>query len=109
MQLVLPSEYTIWCSSSENNLGAQVEDNTPLKIVSPAPNAIYVIEPHLSRSQQALRLIASANPADELDWRVDGKPVAFSNDGYFWPLVEGHHTVEVFGSSGHATGKFNVE
>ena len=109
MQLVLPSEYTLWCASSENYLGAEIEDNTPLKIVSPAPNAIYAIDPHLSRRQQALRLIASSNPADELDWRVDGKPVTFSNDGYFWPLLEGHHTVEVSNSNSRTASNFSVE
>ncbi len=109
MELVLPSEYTLWCRSGQNHLGARIEDNTPLKIVSPAPNATYMIDPHLPRWQQALRLIASANPADELDWKVDEKPLAFSNDGYFWPLIEGQHKIEVSGPTGRAAANFSVE
>jgi penicillin-binding protein 1C len=92
-----------------NYLNAELDAGAPLRIVSPAPDATFVIDPHLPRPQQALRLIASADPAEKLGWRVDGKPVAFSNDGYFWPLVKGRHNVEVTSSNGRVATQFNVE
>jgi len=109
MRFVLPPEYALWCRSGQNRLGAKVDDTAPLRIVSPHPDATFVIDPQLLRPQQAVQLIASADPAEKLIWRVDGEAVEPSRNGYFWSLIEGQHTVEVFGSSGHATGKFNVE
>jgi penicillin-binding protein 1C len=108
-RLVLPPEYALWCRSGQNGLGAEVDTSAPLRIISPHPNATFLIDLHLPRTQQALQLIASADPAKKLVWRVDGKAVELSRNGYFWPLVEGRHTVDVFDSSGHATGKFAVQ
>jgi penicillin-binding protein 1C len=109
IRLVLPPEYALWCHSPLNYLNAELDAHAPLRIVSPAPDATFVIDPHLPRPQQALRLIASADPAEKLGWLVDGKPVAFSNDGYFWPLVKGRHNVEVTSSNGRVATQFNVE
>src|SRR5436190_8882233 len=108
-RLVLPPEYALWCRSGQNGLGAEVDTSALLRIISPHPNATFLIDLHLPRPQQALQLVASADPAEKLAWRVDGKTVELSRNGYFWSLIEGQHTVEVFGSNGHATGKFNVE
>jgi penicillin-binding protein 1C len=109
VRLVLPAEYALWCHSPLNYLNAIPDVGAPLRIVSPAPHATFVIDPHLPRPQQSLRLIASADPAEKLDWTVDGKPVAFTNNGYYWPLVEGPHVVEVAGATGRVAANFNVE
>jgi penicillin-binding protein 1C len=108
-RLVLPPEYAAWCHSPLNYLNADLDAGAPLRIVSPAPDATFLIDPHLPRPQQALRLISSANPSEKLRWRVDGNLVEFSSNGYFWPLVEGQHVVEVASSTGSAAGKFKVE
>jgi penicillin-binding protein 1C len=108
-RLVLPPEYALWCHSSSNYLNADLDSGAPLRIVNPAPNATFLIDPHLPRPQQALRLVASANPAEKLGWTVDGKPVEYSNNGYYWPLVEGRHVVEVASATGRVAAKFTVE
>jgi penicillin-binding protein 1C len=108
-RLVLPPEYALWCRSGQNGLGAKVDDTSPLRIVSPHPDATFVIDPQLSRSQQAVQLVASADIAEKLVWKVDGKTLEPSRNGYFWSLIEGRHTIEVFGSSRHATSRFSVE
>jgi penicillin-binding protein 1C len=108
-RLVLPPEYALWCHSPLNYLKAELDASAPLRIVSPSPDATFLIDPHLPRRQQALRLIASADPAEKLGWSVDGQPVEYSNNGYYWPLVEGPHVVEVASSSGRVAAKFNVQ
>ena len=108
-RVVLPSEYAIWCRSGQNHLGAVVDDRARLKIISPHADATFVIDPHLALSQQQLRLIASADITEELRWKVDGQAVDASRGGYFWPLIAGQHTAEVFGSRGYARSKFRVE
>jgi penicillin-binding protein 1C len=108
-RLILPAQYALWCHSPLNYLKAEVDASAPLRIVSPAPDATFLIDPHLSPRQQALRLIASADPTEKLGWSVDGKPVQYSNNGYYWPLVEGRHVVEVASSAGRVAVKFNVE
>ena len=65
-RLVLPPEYALWCHSSSNYLNADLDAGAPLRIVNPAPDATFLIDPHLPRPQQALRLIASADPAEKL-------------------------------------------
>jgi len=108
-RVVLPREYALWCHSPLNYLKAELDASAPLRIVSPAPDAIFLIDPHLPRGQQALRLIASADPADKVGWSVDGNPVEFSYNGYYWPLVEGEHVVEVASSTGRVTASFSVK
>jgi len=108
-RLVLPPEYALWCHSPLNYLNAELDGEAPLRIVSPAPDATFLIDPHLPRPQQALRLIATADPSEKLGWTVDGRPVEYSNNGYYWSLVEGRHVVEVFTATGSVAAKFNVE
>ena len=109
VRLFLPPEYDVWCRSAQNQIRAQVQRNTPLKIVVPAANASFIIARNLPRSQQALRLLAAGSSVDELAWSVDGVPITRSNGGYFWPLLEGRHTVQAANSRECATAEFVVE
>lgn len=107
--LILPSQYALWCKSGQNRLGATVQDDAPLAIVSPRPGATFSIDPHLLRSQQALQLIASASLDKQLEWSVDGEPIVITQNGYFWPLVKGRHDVEVKYAEERVTAQINVE
>ncbi|HWM26445.1 MAG TPA: penicillin-binding protein 1C [Chthoniobacterales bacterium] len=109
VRLFLPPEYDVWCRSAQNHIGAQVQDNAPLKIVVPAANASFIIARNLPRSQQALRLLAAGNSVDDLAWSVDGTPVPRSNGGYFWHLREGRHTVHAANSKESASAEFVVQ
>jgi penicillin-binding protein 1C len=109
-RLVLPSEYALWCHSPQNYLRAEPDSNTMFRIVSPAANATFLIDAHLSSLQQALPLIAtSESPQEELIWTVDGKRIEPSNGQYFWQIARGRHIVEVTSSSERAHAEFNVE
>ena len=108
-RIVLPPEYALWCRSPQNHLAAEPTADAPLRIVSPAPHARFLIDPHLSRTQQALWLCASGDIAGELGWRVDGQPVPESGGAYFWPITAGAHTVEVITTSGSASAEFVVQ
>jgi len=71
-RLVLPREYALWYRGPQNYLNAGLATDAELRIVSPTPNATFLIEQHLPRSQQALRLIASGSFVEQLTWTVDG-------------------------------------
>ena len=107
-QIILPPEYTQWCNSPQNYLHA-VSENANLRIVCPASNTTFLIDPHLPRRQQALQLIASVGGVVKLTWSVDGRVIDRSKGGYFWPLTEGRHIVTVESSASRATGEFTVE
>jgi penicillin-binding protein 1C len=108
-RFVLPANYALWCASRQNYLRAGIAADARLRIVSPAPRATFLIDPHLPRAQQALQLVSSGDPADALNWTVDGESVVPSSGRYFWPLREGTHIVEAESSLGRATTEFTVE
>jgi penicillin-binding protein 1C len=109
IRLCLPAEYALWCGSPLNYLGAIVGSSGALHIVFPAPNATFQIDPHLPRSQQALQLLAIGGTSEDQLWLVDGEPVLSSGHGFFWPLREGRHTVEITSGSGHVATEFVVK
>jgi penicillin-binding protein 1C len=104
-RMFLPPEYTQWCRSPYNYLRALSGDDS-LRIVCPAPNATFLIDPQLPRTQQALQLIASGSSAAELTWSIDGKVVAPSTGGHFWLLEKGRHSVEVRSANDGAAAEF---
>ena len=108
-QFVLPREYAVWCRSGQNRLNAKLAEQTPLHIVSPAANARFLIDPHLARSQQALRLAAAGSTAENLVWRVDGDIISASHGEAFWPRATGRHTASVSNSTGSASLDFTVD
>jgi penicillin-binding protein 1C len=108
-QLLLPLEYTLWCRSTQNYLHADVAEEAPLRIVTPAQNATFLLDPDLPASQQAIRLLASSGSDETLTWTVDGQPVPSCNGAYFWPLAVGQHSLEVVTSNGRAHAEFTVK
>lgn len=108
-RLVLPREYAVWCRSGQNSLRAEVAADAPLRIVSPAANARYSLDPHLARTQQALRLAAASRAAEELVWRVDGEVIPAPRGEAFWPLAAGRHTASVSSGAGSASVDFTVD
>jgi penicillin-binding protein 1C len=108
-RLILPPEYALWCRSLQNHLHAEPDSNSKFRIISPAPNATFLIDPHLPSSQQALPLIAAGGSAEELVWTVDGKRVEPSNGRHFWRIVQGRHTVEVASPTDRASVECSVE
>lgn len=108
--LVLPPEYAMWCRSSQNFLDAQIRSDTRLRIVSPHPDATFVIDPHLPPSKQAIALVAVDSSGVDLLWCVDGVPLpAETTEPRLWRLVPGRHTVEVTHAGEHATAQFTVK
>ena len=107
-QFVLPLEYALWCNGGRNRLNAVVAQTSPLQIVQPRRDATFMIDPHIPRAQQALHLVASVATAD-ISWRVNGRDVPAATNGFFWPLTEGRHEVEVSTSGQTRTSSFTVE
>ena len=50
LRLVLPVEYAAWCASDDNRMGAIVDPDAALRIIHPAPGAVF-----FSRSTTAAR------------------------------------------------------
>jgi penicillin-binding protein 1C len=107
-RLLLPREYTLWCRSTQNYLHAEVAPDTPLRIITPAQDATFLLDPDLPQSQQALCLVATSGSGETLKWTVDGKVVPCRNGAYFWPLVAGQHAIEVVTTTGRAHAAFTV-
>jgi penicillin-binding protein 1C len=108
-RLFLPREYTLWCHSAQNYLQAEVAQDAPLRIISPAQNATFLLDPDLPRSQQAIRLLATSSSDQSLTWTVDGQSVPSRNGAYFWPLAVGRHSVQVATITERAQASFTVE
>ncbi len=108
-RLFLPREFALWCRSAQNYLQAEVTQDAPLRIISPAQNATFLLDPDLPRSQQAIRLLATPSSNQSLTWTVDGQSVPDRNGAYFWPLAVGQHSVQVDTTTESAQASFTVE
>jgi penicillin-binding protein 1C len=77
-------------------------DARPLRIVSPPPGAIYLLDPSLRAEFQTLPLRGDAIGASRLTWQVDGRRVGSSAPDHAldWPLARGEHTVVVSDEQG---------
>lgn len=96
-RLLLPGEYAGWCASSDNIDGASVRPEP--RILNPAPNATYEIDPALPRTQQMIEL--TAVPGENLRWYANGQPVAPQRDGrFFWQLVPGQWELTAIDADG---------
>ncbi len=108
-RLILPAEYALWCSGPLNHLGAEVDDATPLHLVSPRDGTTFLIDSHLPLSQQAIRLEAVGGGNQELTWKINGRKIEPSVHGHLWHLTSGTHIVEVSTSSEKIQGCFTVK
>jgi membrane carboxypeptidase/penicillin-binding protein PbpC len=87
-------------------IGAHVHSD--FHITSPPPNAQYQIDPVLRPSQQMVELTAAA--ADNVEWFVNGAPVAPQNDGrFFWQLAAGEWNLRAVSREKFAEQRIAVE
>jgi penicillin-binding protein 1C len=78
---------------------------TRLAILSPPPDAVFLIDPTLRAEFQALQLRARpASAGDRVEWLVDGRPVGTveGEKELAWPLVPGRHTIAVRDETGQS-------
>ena len=104
--LMLPNEYSRWCASRDNNIGAHVRASA--RITSPPPNARYEIDSVLSPSQQMIEFTAAL--AGDVKWFVNGAPVLPQHDGrVFWQLIPGEWKLRAVSRIGTAEETISVE
>jgi penicillin-binding protein 1C len=104
--LLLPSEYSQWCASRDNTIGAHVRSDS--RITSPPPNARYELDPVLPPSQQMVEL--SATFGGNVEWFVNGARVSPQADGrFFWQLAPGEWSVRAVSRGDLAGEKISVE
>jgi penicillin-binding protein 1C len=74
---------------------------TPFAIVSPTEGAVYLIDPTLRTSFQAVSLRASG-ATGRVEWRVNGRRVGSGSPhrGVSWPLQPGEHEISVRDAGG---------
>jgi penicillin-binding protein 1C len=105
-KLILPAEYSAWCSSADNTDNAMVIE-TP-RILNPPTNAVYQIDPELPRTQQMIEL--AANLGANIRWYVNGTPVSPQLDGrFFWQLAPGKWRLQAASSAGISEETITVE
>lgn len=99
--LILPSEYTTWCASTQNDKAALVLRDD-LAILYPPANAAYVLNPHLPAAQQAL---TPTSTLPGTTWTLDDHPLATP----LIPLQRGTHTLTAHHAERTASTSFTVE
>ena len=105
-RLLLPNEYSRWCASRDNTIGAHVRSD--VRITSPPANARYQLDPVLPPSQQMVELTAAF--AGDVEWFVNGAKVSPQRDGrFFWQLVAGEWNVHAVSRGEFAEEKITVE
>lgn len=109
LKLTLPAEYTAWCRSPENYLGAIVSPALSLKITQPRDRAVFQIDSLLAQRQQMLELVATT-PSKNVQWFIDGKEIAPDANGrYFWQLEPGEREAVIVVNGERASSKFAVK
>jgi penicillin-binding protein 1C len=81
------------------------------RVLSPAPGALYYLDPALPAAQQALRGEAQGRPGDVLEWELDGVQVGTTAPGVRLklPLRAGPHRLKVVGRPSGAATEVNYE
>jgi penicillin-binding protein 1C len=104
--MLLSDEYSQWCASRDNTIGAHVQSD--FRITSPPPNARYQLDPILSPSQQMVELTAALG--GDVKWFVNGAQVSPQGDGrFFWQLAPGEWNVRAVSRIGSAEETITVE
>jgi penicillin-binding protein 1C len=106
--VVLPNEYTAWCSSADNHLRATTRPSeSDLAILTPRNGAVFVIDDAIPRQQQQLELRANLDRG--ITWKINGAPLAPSANGRIaWPLEEGEWTLEAANQHTRTSRRFVV-
>ena len=104
--MLLADEYSQWCASRDNTIGAHVQSD--FRITSPPPNARYQLDPVLSPSQQMIELTAAFG--GDVKWFVNGAQVSAQDDGrLFWQLTPGEWNVRAVSRIGSVEETITVE
>ena len=104
--LLLPNEYSQWCASRDNNIGAHVRAEA--RITNPPANARYEIDPALSPSQQMVELTAGFGT--DVEWFVNGQKVSAQRNGrFFWQLAPGEWNLRAVSRGETAEENISVE
>jgi penicillin-binding protein 1C len=105
-RLLLPDEYSQWCASRDNTIGAHVRSD--FRITSPPPNARYQLDLILSPSQQMVELTAALG--GDVKWFVNGAQVSPQGNGrFFWQLAPGKWNVRAVSRTAVAEEEISVE
>lgn len=110
--IVLPPEFREWCESAHNHLGAVVAApaEASLAIRTPAPGAVFAIDPALPRAQQQLPLEASGAAGAAVAWTVNGRAIAPAAGGAtLWPMEPGEFEAVAVAAGRRASVRFRVE
>jgi penicillin-binding protein 1C len=99
--LVLPTEYSAWCASPENRLGA-IARSDKFDIVFPRDGAVFEWNAHLPAGQQILTPL-STTPLCE--WFLNGTRI----EGAAIPLARGSWTLTGRSAGEERTARFTVE
>jgi penicillin-binding protein 1C len=104
--MLLPDEYSQWCASRDNTIGAHVQSD--FHITSPPSNARYQLDPVLSPSQQMVELTAALG--GDVKWFVNGAQVSPQDNGrFFWQLAPGQWNLRAISRFGSAEETITVE
>jgi len=88
----LPAVYAEWLASSENSLGGQAVATEQLRIVSPAPGTVFVIDPDLPSSRRA-KLVATGSA--EARWQSSTLSITTTGREGDATLTEGEHRLSI--------------
>jgi penicillin-binding protein 1C len=103
-----PSEYHAWAQTrgllpaADRPVIARAvpvanrESSGGIRVASPPPGAVYLIDPSLRREFQTIALRAASDTGGTIEWRVDGRRVGASaaETALDWPLASGAHVIE---------------
>jgi penicillin-binding protein 1C len=104
--LLLPNEYSRWCSSHDNTVSAHARSGA--RITNPPANARYELDPIISSNQQMVELTSGLG--GEVRWFVNGAPVSARDDGrVFWQLAPGEWNIRAVSPTGAAEETITVE
>ena len=99
--LVLPQEYSAWCKSTENRLGA-ISRSDNFDIVFPKNGAVFQWNAHLPAGQQTLTPLSTV-PLCE--WFLNGRRV----EGASIPITRGEWTLSARADGQERIARFKVE
>jgi penicillin-binding protein 1C len=109
----LPAEYAAWARDRGWEMAVPDSANGPgLRILTPAGEEVYFLDPAIPRRSQMIVFEAFAPPAqDRLEWRIDGRLLGVTRSVHRlpWPLAPGTHDLTVTGEKAQATVRFCVE
>ena len=99
-----PDGYRRWAAAEGHQVAAPARASHVrggFRIVTPRPDAVYLIDPTLRAEFQTLPLAADG-ASGSVTWLIDGRAAGTSSDAsaFDWPLAPGRHTIVARDASG---------